>query len=122
MATHPAGAVADLVTAQKVGVCLALVLATGGLCLLARRWMLLGLPTLAFNLLSAYPAQHQLSTHYFVPTMIAFSIAAAVGVHQLRHLRAGWRTAIAVCVQPCPSANRRSSKSAAFALSFAREA
>lgn len=98
MVTHPAGALADLVTAQNIGVFFALVLATGGLCLLAARWMLLAVPTLAFNLLSAYPAQHQLSTHYFVPAMIAFSIAAAVGVHKLPHLRAGWRVAMAVCV------------------------
>jgi len=83
MVTHPLAALGDLVTAQNVSVCAVLILTTGGLCFLAPRWMLLGVPALAHNLLSAYAPQHYLATQYFVPVALSFSIAAAVGVHRL---------------------------------------
>ena len=80
---HPVAAMGDLLTTQNASVVLALLLMTGGLCLLAPRWMLLGLPALGHDLLSAYPPQHELGTQYFVPVALSFSIAAAVGVHRL---------------------------------------
>jgi hypothetical protein len=98
MARHPLAAAGDLVTAENLTVCAVLVLMTGGICLLAARWMLLGLPVLAHNLLSAYPSQHELATHYFVPVALAFSIAAAVGVHRFAELGPRTRIVIGACV------------------------
>ena len=83
IASHPIAALGDLVTLQNLAVCAVLVLTTGGLCLLAPRWMLLGIPALAHNLLSAYGLQHGIQDHYHVPIALAFATAAAVGVHQL---------------------------------------
>jgi uncharacterized membrane protein len=86
MLSNPLAALGDLVTQQNVVICAALILTTGGLCLLAPKWLLLGAPALAHNLLSAYPPQHALRDHYYVPVALAFSIAAAVGVHRLLHI------------------------------------
>ena len=83
MLRHPADAATDLFTGQNISVVLVLLLGTGGLCLLAPRWMLLGVPALAHNLLSAYPPQHELATQYFVPVALSFAIAGAVGAHRL---------------------------------------
>lgn len=83
MLTHPLAAAGDLVAAENVGLCLALVATTGGLCLLAPRWMLLGLPTLGQSLVSAYGPQHGIWDHYHVPVALSFAIAAAVGVQRL---------------------------------------
>ncbi|MDQ3380634.1 MAG: DUF2079 domain-containing protein [Actinomycetota bacterium] len=83
MASHPVAALGDLFALQNLAVFAALVLTTGGLCLLAPRWMLLGLPVLAHNFLSAYGPQHGVQDHYQVPIALAFAVAAAVGVHRL---------------------------------------
>ena len=83
MASHPLAALGDLLTLQNLAVCAALVLTTGGICLLAPRWMLLGVPVLAHNLLSAYGPQHGVQDHYQVPIALAFAMAGAVGVHRL---------------------------------------
>jgi len=45
--------------------------------------MLLGIPVLAHNLLSAYGPQHGVQDHYQVPIALAFAMAGAVGVHRL---------------------------------------
>jgi len=94
MASHPIAALGDLFTLQNLAVCAALVLTTGGICLLAPRWMLLGIPVLAHNLLSAYGPQHGVQDHYQVPIALAFAVAAAVGVHRL--VVAGLRVRIVV--------------------------
>jgi len=95
MVSHPFGAMGDLLTLQNLVICAALVLATGGLCLLAPRWMLLGLPVLAHNLLSAYGPQHGLKDHYQVPVALTFAIAGAVGVRRLAVSRPRLRLAAA---------------------------
>jgi uncharacterized membrane protein len=106
MATHPGAALGDLVATEKIGLCLALVATTGGLCLLAPRWMLLGVPALAHNLLSAYGPQHGIWDHYHVPVAIGFAIASAAGVHRLaeagprRRLLAVAGVTLAVLVAP----------------------
>ena len=61
-----------------------LIVATGGLAVLAPVWMLLALPTAAHNALSAYEPQHLLSFHYHQLTMTALFIAAAMGVRRLQ--------------------------------------
>ena len=43
-----------------------LVLTTGGLCLLAPRWLLVAVPAAALNLLSAYDLQHTIQYHYWI--------------------------------------------------------
>jgi uncharacterized membrane protein len=69
--SHPIGAVQDVATRNNMVMCLALLVTTGGLCLLAPRWMLLGAPVLAHNLLSAYPPQQSLTTQYHLPIATA---------------------------------------------------
>jgi hypothetical protein len=98
MLGHPNSAAADLFTGQNILICAALVLTCGGLCFLAPRWMLLGAPALAHNLLSAYPAQHQLARHYFVPVTLSFAIAAAVGVNRVAALGRASRLVLSVSV------------------------
>jgi hypothetical protein len=98
MLEHPGAAAADLITAQNISICLALLLTCGGLCLLAPRWMLLGLPALAHNLLSAYEPQHQLGRQYYVPVTLALAIAGAVGVRRLPELERVARLALAAGV------------------------
>jgi uncharacterized membrane protein len=87
MVTHPGAAAGDLFVSEKIGLCLALLATTGGLCFLAPRWMLLGLPALAHNLASSYGPQHGIWDQYQVPVALSFSIAAAVGVHRLAEIR-----------------------------------
>lgn len=70
-----------------------LVVATGGLCFFAARWMLLGLPTILFNSLSAYGSQHELAHHYHAIAAVSFFIAAAVGAHRIALLPSVWRVA-----------------------------
>lgn len=98
MASHPLAAAGDLLTAQNVTACLVLLFATGGLCVLAPRWMLLGAPALANNVLSAYPLQNDLATHYFVPVALSFAIAAAVGVRRLAEISSRTRLLLAACI------------------------
>jgi len=97
MASHPLAAADQVFTAQNVTDCLVLILMTGGLCLLAPRWMLLGAPALLHNVLSAYPPQNDLTTHYFVPVAVSFAIAAAVGVRRLAEISQRKRLLVAAC-------------------------
>jgi uncharacterized membrane protein len=101
MLTHPGGAVQDLATAENAGILIALVVSTGGLCLLAPRWMLLGLPAVAHNLLSAYEPQHELGTHYYVPAALGFAIAGAVGIERISRLRFVARGLVAAAIATC---------------------
>lgn len=86
MLRHPLEAAGDVVSDSLVYL-VALVVATGGLALLAPLWTLLSLPTAAHNALSDYEAQHLLSYHYHQLTMTGLFVAAAVGVHRLRAAR-----------------------------------
>ena len=80
---HPLETASDIAH-DSVVYLVALVVATGGLALLAPLWLLLALPTAAHNALSAYEPQHLLSYHYHQLTMTALFIAAALGVHRLQ--------------------------------------
>jgi len=84
---NPIAALGDLATFQNLFVVAALVVTTGCLCLLSPRWMLLAVPALAHNLLSALPEQHMLRFHYWFPVMLALSLAGAVGVSRLSLIR-----------------------------------
>jgi uncharacterized membrane protein len=83
MLSNPLAALEDLVMQENFTLLLALVVTCGGLCFLAPRWMLLGLPALAHNLLSAYGPQHGIWNQYQVPVTVALAMAGAVGVHRL---------------------------------------
>lgn len=87
MVSNPTAALGDLLTMRHLLILGALVVTTGGLCLLGARWLLLGLPALAHNFLSAYPPQHALRDHYYVPVALAFAIAGAVGAQRLTGVR-----------------------------------
>lgn len=130
MVTHPLAALGDLLTTENLVILVALVATTGGLCLLAPRWMLLGTPALAHNFLSAYEPQHQIDNHYFVPVALSFAVAAAVGVsrlatlnERLRLLAAAW-VAVAFVAFPfgLVYAERESSRSSADGGAAARRA
>jgi hypothetical protein len=63
----------------EVGILAMLVLTTGGLCLLAPKWLLVAVPAVLLNLLSAYDLQHTISYHYWIVAAGAVAVAGAVG-------------------------------------------
>lgn len=79
---HPFEAGGDVVR-ESLPYLILLLVATGGLALLAPLWMLLALPVAAHNALSAYEPQHLLSFHYHHLTMTGLFIAAALGTRRL---------------------------------------
>jgi uncharacterized membrane protein len=99
MIQHPIATAGDIARESLFHLVLLLV-ATGGLAVLAPLWMLLVLPTAAQNALSAYEPQHLLSFHYHQLTMTGLFIAAAMGVPRLqsagRGLRLGAGTGVAL--------------------------
>jgi uncharacterized membrane protein len=95
MVQHPFGTAWDVVHGSGIYL-VALLVATGGLALLAPLWLLLALPTAAHNVLSAYEPQHLLSYHYHQLTMTALFIAAALGVHRLQTATRSLRIAAGV--------------------------
>jgi uncharacterized membrane protein len=76
---HPLSAVDRALTPTDVGVLAMLVLTTGGLCLLAPRWLVVPVPAAALNLLSAYDLQHTIAYHYWIVAAGAVAVAGAVG-------------------------------------------
>jgi uncharacterized membrane protein len=84
---HPLATVGHVVTFHNLALVAVLVFSTGGLCLLAPRWMLLAVPALAQNLLSAYPQQQWVHLHYQFPVLLGLAIAGAVGVSTVPRFR-----------------------------------
>ncbi len=70
----------------RVSYLLGLLAAFGFLSLLAPEILLLTLPVLLANLLSAYPAQYYGEFHYTAPLVPYFAVAAAYGAHRLLSL------------------------------------
>ncbi|MFN8224477.1 MAG: DUF2079 domain-containing protein [Gaiellales bacterium] len=90
-ARHPLETVGSTLTLGKLEILALLVASTGGLCLLAVRWMLIAVPVAATNLLSAYDAQASLEYHYWIVPVTGLGLAAAVGAGHLRErLRRPW--------------------------------
>ena len=79
---HPVQTVSDIASQSLVGL-VVLLLATGGVALLAPSWMLLAAPTALYNALSAYAPQHDLAHHYHLGTLAGLFVAAAVGAARL---------------------------------------
>jgi uncharacterized membrane protein len=86
VATHPLAAAGDIASQSLVWL-LILFLTTGGLALLGPQWMILSLPTLSYNMLSAYDEQHDLLHHYHLLTAAGFFVAAAYGARHVETLK-----------------------------------
>ena len=76
---HPLTAADRALSPNDVGVLAMLVITTGGLALLAPRWLLVAVPAAALNLLSAYDLQHTIAYHYWMVAAAAVAAAGAVG-------------------------------------------
>jgi uncharacterized membrane protein len=87
---HPFDAVDRALTPNDVGVLAMLVLTTGGLCLLAPRWLVVAVPAAALNLLSAYDLQHTIQYHYWIVAAVAVAVAGAVGAGRVGARAAVW--------------------------------
>jgi Predicted membrane protein (DUF2079) len=94
MARHPLETLGD-VLGQSGGDLFLLALATAALAFLAPLWLLLALPSLLYNALSAYPAQHSLAFQYHLMTGTGLFIAAAVGVRRVETFTRPGRLALA---------------------------
>ena len=112
---HPLETASDIASDSVVYLA-ALVVATGGLALLAPLWLLLALPTAAHNALSAYEPQHLLSYHYHQLTMTGLFIAAALGVHRLQSAGRSLRVAAGAGVAARRGSRRRRRELGARAL------
>ena len=97
---HPFNAVDRALTPNDVGVLAMLVLTTGGLCLLAPRWLVVAVPPAALNHHSAYDLQHTIQYHYWIVAAAAIAVAGAVGAAHVRPVDATtwlrWAAAAAV--------------------------
>jgi uncharacterized membrane protein len=82
--SHPFSAADRALTPTDVGILAMLVLTTGGLCLLAPRWLVVAVPASALNLLSAYDLQHTIQYHYWIVAAAAVAVAGAVGAGRVR--------------------------------------
>lgn len=87
---HPLAAVDRALTPADVGILAMLVLTTGGLCLLAPRWLVVAVPAAAANLLSAYDLQHTIQYHYWIVAVAAVAVAGAVGAARVHTNRVAW--------------------------------
>ena len=79
MLRHPLTTVDQALGPDELGILVMLVLTTGGLCLLAPKWLLVAVPAAALNLLSAYDLQHTIQYHYWIVAAGAVAAAGAVG-------------------------------------------
>lgn len=94
---------------------------SGGLALLAPEVILLGLPLLLANLLSAYPAQYYGDFHYSAPVAVYFAAASAFGVARLWRLLAARLNRTSGSFQHLPAASAAAMAGAAL-LSNSRTA
>jgi uncharacterized membrane protein len=76
---HPGAALDQLATRQNAVLIFALVACTGGLALFAPRVLVLAVPPVAANVLSAYAYQHDLHFHYQIVAAATVAIAGAYG-------------------------------------------
>ncbi len=94
---HPIDTVATTLSLEKLGILVLLLASTGGLCLLAVRWMVVAFPGVAVNLLSAYDPQSSLEYHYWLVPMAGLALAGAVGAgHVPLERRVAWRRGAAI--------------------------
>ena len=79
MVRNPLTTVDQAMGPAELGILAMLVLTTGGLCLLAPKWLLVAVPAAALNLLSAYDLQHTIQYHYWIVAAGAVAVAGAMG-------------------------------------------
>ena len=79
MVRNPLTTVDQALGPAELGLLAMLVLTTGGLCLLAPKWLLVAVPAAALNLLSAYDLQHTIQYHYWIVAAGAVAVAGAMG-------------------------------------------
>ncbi len=79
IAAHPFATVNSALTPNDIGIVVLLIATTGGLCVLAPRWLVVAVPATAFNLLSADPLVHTIDYHYWIVQAAAVAVAGAVG-------------------------------------------
>jgi uncharacterized membrane protein len=94
---HPLQTLSDVVSQSLLGV-LAMFVSTAGLGLLAPAWLLLALPTIAYNALSDYSSQHDLVHHYHLGTLAGFFVAAGVGAARVGTLGRRGRLGLSVLI------------------------
>jgi len=85
MAHHPLETIGDVIRDSGSDLLL-LLIATGGLAVLAPVWMLLAAPSALHNVLSAHAPQHSLYFHYHLLALTGLFIAASIGVGRLGSL------------------------------------
>lgn len=97
---HPFTTIQETLTLEDLGIGLLLILTTGGLCLLAPRWLLVAVPAAALNVFSAYELQHTIDYHYWIVAAGAVALAGAVGAGRVgasgRAMWLGWSIAAGV--------------------------
>jgi uncharacterized membrane protein len=102
MLRNPLTTVDQALGPDELGILVMLVLTTGGLCLLASKWLLVAVPAAALNLLSAYDLQHTISYHYWIVAAAAVAVAGAVGAGRVRQgsarLMLGWSAAAGIAL------------------------
>lgn len=76
---HPLTAADAALSLEILGIGVMLVATTGGLCLLAPRWLLVAAPAAVLNVLSWYDLQHTIDYHYWIVAAGAVALAGAVG-------------------------------------------
>ena len=84
MLRNPLTTVDQALGPAELGILAMLVLTSGGLCLLAPKWLLVAVPAAALNLLSAYDLQHTISYHYWMVPAAAVAVAGAIGAGRVR--------------------------------------
>ena len=90
---RPIETLSDFV-ADSLGGLLLLIVSTGGLALLAPVWLLLSLPTVLHNALSAHGPQHELHFHYHLGTLTGLFVAAAIGTGRVGRLGSSGRLVV----------------------------
>jgi uncharacterized membrane protein len=90
--TNPLETISDALTTPNLRILAILIAMTAGLCLLAPRWLVVAVPTVALNLLSAYEGQHTLKYQYWLVPGAAVALAGAIGSGKI-----GGRWSAATC-------------------------
>ncbi len=101
IAAHPFATLDSALTPNDIGIVVLLIATTGGLCLLAPRWLVIAVPATAFNLLSADPLVHTIDYHYWIVQVAAVAVAGAVGAGRVSARTARswlWGAAVTGCV------------------------
>jgi uncharacterized membrane protein len=76
---HPGHFLGNLTMPVNARLLIGLVGSTAGFCLLAPRFIIVGLPTLAANLIADYTVQHDFLSYYHAIPAAAFAVAGAMG-------------------------------------------